>query len=48
MHTKFMKSAIKVAGVSVLRLGLLGSSNLLMDNYSSKPINVVVGFGNEF
>ncbi len=45
MYTKFMKSAVKIAGVSVLGLGLLGSTSLMADNYPAKPINVVVGFG---
>ncbi len=40
-----MKSAVKIAGVSVLGLGLLSSTSLMADNYPAKPINVVVGFG---
>ena len=45
MYTKLVKSAAKVAGLSMLGLGLLYSTNLKADNYPSKPINVVVGFG---
>ncbi|MGB5792609.1 MAG: tripartite tricarboxylate transporter substrate binding protein, partial [Poseidonibacter sp.] len=44
MYKKIAKSVAKVTGMSILGLGLL-SSNLLADNYPSKPVNVVVGFG---
>lgn len=44
MYKKIAKSVAKVTGMSILGLGLL-SSSLLADNYPSKPVNVVVGFG---
>ena len=44
MYKTVMKSAIKVAGLSIIGLGLL-TSNIQADSYPSKTINVVVGFG---
>ncbi|MFA9372788.1 MAG: tripartite tricarboxylate transporter substrate binding protein [Poseidonibacter sp.] len=44
MYKKIAKSVAKVTGMSILGLGLL-SNSLLADNYPSKPVNVVVGFG---
>ena len=45
MYTKIIKSTIKVAATAALGMGLLGATSLLADNYPSKPINMVVGFG---
>ena len=44
MKIGIMKSAIKVAAVSVLGLGLLTTSSQAKD-YPTKPVNLVVGFG---
>ncbi len=44
MYTKIVKSALKVAAISVLGFGLL-STNSQAKEYPSKPVNLVVGFG---
>ena len=44
MYTSIMKSAIKIAAISVLGLGLLTTSSQAKE-YPSKPVNLVVGFG---
>ncbi len=44
MYKTMMKSAIKIASLSIIGLGLL-TSNIQADSYPSKTINVVVGFG---